>query len=81
MAKFYAIYEYAPMEVAIFETKRERDDWVNYKDQFSIWFPPLDMERMKITRRFALQWVGSKLDDRSNYIKDDFLDNVMWVIS
>lgn len=36
MSKFYARFKETENEIIVFTTKSERDDWVNYKDEFSV---------------------------------------------
>lgn len=36
MSKFYAKFKETDDEIIVFKTQQERDDWVNFKDEFSI---------------------------------------------
>ena len=36
MSKFYARYKETKEEIIAFPTQEQRDDWVNFKDEFSL---------------------------------------------
>ena len=79
---YYAMYQYVPEEVAIFNSRKERDAWVNCSDPISIAFPPIDTDRVPLTQIEAVSLIGcGRLYAQSNYIEDLLNDNVMWVIA
>lgn len=81
--RYYACYEYVPTEVAVFNSKEDRDKWVNFQDDFSKMFPEIreDNVRIPLTFKEARSLVGKKILDIGTYIDDAILDNVRWVLS
>lgn len=76
MKKFYAAHECANMEIAVFNSKEERDIWVNHQDWFSKEFESVE-KRVALSAKEAYSLIGSRLHNINNYICDIFLDNVM----
>ena len=73
MKKCYAAYEICPTEIAIFENEEDRGDWLAYKD--------LDGDdRVGLTPTEAHLLAGDALYDETQYIEDDFIPNVHWLI-
>ena len=85
MKQFYATYECANNEIAIFNSKEERDNWVNHKDWFSELAKDdeifMSEERVALTSAEAYALIGKQLHNTKEYIKDNILDNVMWALS
>lgn len=79
---FYAIHKEIHDEVAIFNTEKERDEWVDFKDQLSIdlGINPEDpiFHREKITEEEADAYTCGNIYDRGTYIDDCYNDNMKW---
>lgn len=67
--KYYAGYNSMKTDVAMFNTKAERDEWV--QDENSAF------ERIQLTRREAISIVGTKAELH----KDELNDHIMWMIN
>lgn len=80
MKKFYAAHECANTEIAVFNSKEKRDDWVNHRDWFSKEFETVE-KRVALSAKEAYSFIGSRLYNINNYISDSFLDDVMWIIA
>lgn len=84
MKHYYAAHKCANNEIAIFNSKEERDNWVNHKDWFSETIAKDDKiflsdERIPLSESEAYCLIGKKLHKTKEYIKDNILKNVMWV--
>lgn len=77
MQKCYAAYEICPTEIAIFDNEEDRNNWLAYKDvdgdEFAI-------PRLGLTPTEAHLLAGDALDDESQYIEDEFIPGVRWLI-
>lgn len=83
MRRYYAQFEGIP-EVGIFPTKQERDDWVNFKDEYSkvVGETPENYidKRIAISAAEALECVGRSLYNPQKYLEEEnTLPGVMWV--
>ena len=83
MKHYYATYATISNEIAIFNSKEERDDWVNHKDWFSVTIAKddedfLSDERIPLSAKEAYWLIGKQLYNAKEYDEDGFLDNVMW---
>ena len=81
---FYATYrlEWVPLEFAAFQTKEERDAWVQFQDAFAKSFPmipEISLPRCKVTDRRLIR----KLEDKSLYrrVEDEFGEALYWLVS
>lgn len=72
---FFAKFKEKNNEIIIFKTQEERDNWVNYLDEFS-----RDMgttsenavfQRMAITKEKAVSLAGNAFDNQDNYYLDE----------
>lgn len=83
MSKFYATYKEAHEALIMFKTKKERDDWVDFKDEVSLALgrtaEDATFQRVAVSNKVAEQIVGSRRIHIENYIQDEFLDNAMWI--
>lgn len=80
MQEFYAKYDDPYGDVAVFSTEEQRDDWVNYKDPFSLLFPEMyDGKRIALTQEQAEALTGPKLYDPNARIEDFDFGNYFWV--
>lgn len=77
---FYACVKEMPFDVAIFGSRRARDRWVNFKDDFSQAFPDDEaLPRISLSAKEARFLVGSKLHKKNLHHPDSILDGVSWV--
>lgn len=64
MSKYYAKFKETENEIIVFATKQERDDWVNFKDEFSVTngctSENSSFERMPLTTKEATYIIKSK---------------------
>lgn len=84
MKKFYAAHESVLTEIAVFNSKQERDEWINFKDWFSKEYQSESMEDKRIALSYSetLSLVGkTQLHNTGNYVDDNVLENVKWIIS
>lgn len=83
MSKFYATYKEAHEALIMFKTRKERDDWVDFKDEVSLALgrtaEDATFQRVAVSNKVAEQIVGSRRIHIENYIQDEFLDNAMWI--
>lgn len=85
--KYYAMYADTPDEIAIFQSARQRNDWVNYRDPHSIAVPGYyDGKRIAIPRIYAEYIVGKDTlrsgKDTQDFHreKDDYNDGITWIV-
>ena len=76
----YKVFTTRP-EIACFQTEKERDDWVNFEDDFSKSFPMLpeiSLPRVKIVNRLLVR----KLDSGEMYrrIDDEDVPSMYWLV-
>lgn len=86
MKHYYAAHKCANNEIAIFNSKEERDKWVNHEDYFSEMIAKDDEiffndERISLSESEAYSFIGKQLHNTKEYIKDNILENVMWAFS
>ena len=79
MKKFYAAHKCVKTEIAVFNSRQERDEWVNHLDWFSKEFQ-LQETRIALSKSQAYSLVGEKLHNVKCYIADNILENVKWII-
>ena len=75
MKKFYAT-DYMLLEILVFESRKERNAWVNFKDEFSQWYPPEDgdLKRIPLTHSEAVSLIGKdKLHNPNELIKGEWM--------
>lgn len=79
---YYATYTSTPRWVAIFPTRKERDEWVSFQDASSrALFEEADRiatPRIALTPEQAYIYVGSRLYNKAKQIMDEFMENVHW---
>ena len=79
---YYATYTSTPKWVAIFPTRKERDEWVSFQDTVShTLFEEADKvagPRIALTPEQAYIYVGSRLYNKAKQIMDEFMENVRW---
>lgn len=72
---FFAKFKENNNEIIIFKTQEERDDWVNFKDDFSkdMGTKPENavFQRMAITNERAVALAGDAFDNTDNYYIDE----------
>ncbi len=86
--RFYAMVNCSPKEVAIFETEKERDEWVNFQDPLcrDLGIIPEEeiadgWERKAITYSEAFQRVGRRIDYVKGYLQDSVLPYIKWAVN
>ena len=80
--QFYATHDDPYGEVAVFSSQEQRDDWVNYKDPFSLLYPGnYDGKRIAITQAQAEKIAGNRLYNKEFYMEDFEFGNYFWVES
>ena len=83
MKHYYAAYTSAPRCVAIFQTQKERDEWVSFQDASSRALleeaDRIAAPRIALTPEQAYIYVGSRLYNKTKQIMDEFMENVRWV--
>ncbi len=79
--KYYARYAGIPYaDIAIFKSKKERDDWVQFKDPESIMFDyheEEEPEREAIDKETACAWTHIK---GMQFKQDDINPNITWAL-
>lgn len=80
--KFFATFKgIHGVEIAVFNTEQERDEWVNYQDPFARLDPEykdFGFPRKSLSSAYAMQRISAaKNPDIQN---DNFNDNQRWVI-
>lgn len=68
---YYAGYGYLNTDVAVFETSRQRDDWVN---QWSVF------DRMALSEG-DVWFILDGSPDRAIRQRDDYNDSIVWLIN
>lgn len=85
MKQFYARHKEIYNEIAVFSSEKERDDWVNFRDWFSIatntTVDNCTCEREAITEEEAEIYGGDLLYLQEALEDDNMLDNVHWLIA
>lgn len=78
MSKFYAKFKETDDEIIVFKTQQERDDWVNFKDEFSVLAgctkENSTLEREPLTKKEATYLIKSR--DLSVSYDKDFIGNI-----
>lgn len=77
MQKSYAAYEICPTEIAIFENEEDRADWLAYKDLDG---DEYGIPRVGLTPTEARLLAGDALYDEEQYIEDEFVPGLRWLI-
>lgn len=89
---YYAIFkEVGTTEIAVFKTKQERDDWVNFKDPLSLAFRETKenciFKRMAYNKKIAINKIieglhNTKEDGVHTVIdKDELSPNIIWYVT
>lgn len=81
--RFYAKYTEANDGVAVFDSEAERDEWVMYKDEFSVdtGTTPENafFQRTALTEEEARRLSCDRIYCAERFVEDDALDNVKWI--
>ena len=81
MKKFYAKFKESNFEFYVFNSRKERDDWVNYQDEFSrdMGTTPENafFKRMVITAEEARAIAGESFNDENNYYIDEISNSMV----
>ena len=83
MKKYFATFKEIKNEIAVFNTKEERDEWVSFNDGFSVLSGTnkdnAPFQRVAISARQARAIAGNRIYI-GNLENDSVLDNVRWLI-
>ncbi len=83
MTKYYARFNEVENEIAIFETETARNEWVNFKDEFSIACGTTSenatFQRIALTEAEAEKIAGDMLRMSEVYTEDETLKGVYWL--
>ena len=82
--RYYAKYVELNDAVAVFDTEEERDEWVQYKDEFSVAVNATTEnafeQRTALTEDEARRLTCDRIYCEERFVEDDALDNLKWVV-